>query len=625
MVQDVRIGNSAMQIAAALLEEDRRRNAEIAVLEWDLQETRRRHVEELTRFPVRDLGSVPVPASASARLAGRHVNPHTGKEASANTWPICPPPSHVAAGSPTGAVRARAAQATPREPGLSTGPTLATRRRHIKDRRFQLWVEDRLTSQAARIHAMDEDGSWRTHLDVPDNSLSSMLEDFRSCRERPLDVDDQADVDDFLHALLDGVNLIEAPGSGTDLQLSLPRHVDGPRSARATSKRAVGGAGPIGKSDQDQASHGAGSASSCCGGSPLHNRTMLPAQVPIEEAARPPPDRPRGCVALNLFLPAAPQRPLNARPVQTSRGTPCLLPGGPGKCASGDAACLLRADRDKANLIVARPREGEVATTAARHPGQTSRGRLCTSQASTSSRSSNCRVIARPQSAPNRAKRPQTGHRFVRDRDRTMKVASPAPAESPRVSPSRRVRPISAKAFKHRRVWDDGDDCIIYEDVAGENEEDELGENHVATWAASKRGSTGGCGSRTPSAHGSVSSRSQSQQPSVHTCGTITSRPSSAASDYIVFEDTMRIDYISDEETPGASAAGEGHCQADDGLFRAAAAMAEEVLCRAKQMTASALAEQPNTATAVASSSSSGKQKQKHKQMLEVEANETTA
>lgn len=536
-----------MQMAAALLEEERRRNVEIAALEWKLRDTKRRHFEELASFAAVELDSVPDTASVAPRLGGRCVDPHTGKEASASTWPIFPP-SHVAAGSPCGAVRARAAHATPSEQSLGTGPTLATRRRHIKARRFQIWVEDRLTSETTRIHAMDEDGSWRTHLDVPDNSLSNMLEDFRSCRERPLAVDDQADIDDFLHALLDSVDFIEASGSSTDLQLRLPRHVDGPRPARATSKRTVGGAGSIGKLDQDEASHGAVSTSSCCAGPLPHDQTLLAGQPPMQATAL-PPDWPSGCSAVNVLLPAAPQRPPNARPVQMNHGVPCLLRSGPARCASDAGA-------------------------GHRHPGQTFRDRLCTGQAVTSSRSSHCRVVARPLSAPNRGKRPQTGRRFYRDLDRTMRAASPVPAESSCGSPSRRVRPISAKALKHRRVLDDGD-SIIYEDVAGENEEDELGENHVGTWDASRRSSTGGSGSRASSAHSSVS-RSHSKQRSRHTCGMIASRPSSATSDcrQLVLEETTRIGDISDGETPGASAASEAPCQADDGL-RGAHAPAE--------------------------------------------------
>jgi len=518
MFQDLRMGNLSMQVATALLEEERRRSIQIAALEWKLRETRRRHVEEMAHYAAIDLSGIPGMACATARRVGSHVDAHKG--ASSGTWPVFPP-TKVAAGSPFEAVRARVVQATPREP--SAGPCLATTRRHIRGRRVQLWVEDRLASHTARIHAMDEDGSWRIHRDVPDHTLSGIFEDFRHCRGRPLALDDQVDVEDFLHALLDGVDLVEAPSGGDGLELGLPHHFDSPHLAQATPKWTGGGAGSIGKRDQDPTTSGAGSTSSCFGGQLL----LLP-------------DQPRGCTGPSLLSPAETQSPPSKWPVQTASAAPCLLWGGPGHGPSEESAGF-RADGYLVNLTRNAEGRGDLAATDPWHAGQSSRARMCISQVATSTRSSHCRGLVRPQSAPNRAKRPQIGHRLCRDRDRNVRVASPVPSESPRVSSSGRVRPTSAKALKHRRSEDDGNDCIIYEDIEGKNEEFEPGENHLANMEAGKRSSTGGCGSSS-SLHGFLSCRLHSRQPSVYTCGRISSRPSSATScGTLVLDESMKI------------------------------------------------------------------------------------
>lgn len=508
MLQDFRMGTSTLQVATVLLEEERWRNAEIAALEWKLQETRRRHVEELANIAAVDRSGILGTVSATTQLSG--------------TWPIFPP-AKVAAGSPFGAVRARAAQATPRE--LSTGPTLATRRRHVQGRRVQLWVEDRLASETARVHVMDEDGSWRTHSDVPDHSLSRMFEGFRQSRGRTLTIDDHVDIDDFLHALLDGVDLIEASSGDKGPELSLPSRFDNLRSAQATPKWTGGGAGSIGKLEQDQKADAAGSTSSN------------------------PQDQPRDCAGPSSLSPAGPQSLPSAGPLS------------PGNSPSEEVAGCC-ADSYSVNSTMDAPGRGEPAAIDPWHVGQSSRGRVCIGQVAPVARSSHHRILARPLSAPNRAKRPQTAYRLYRDRDRTVRAASPGPWESSRVSSSGRVRPTSAKALKHRRMEDDGNDSIIYEDIEGENEEFELCENYLAMTEAVRRSSTGGCGSRS----GSVSSRSLSRRPSAHTCGRITSRPSSAASDCgtLVLDESMKIFF--DEEMPEipAATAADEDCTPDE-------------------------------------------------------------
>mmetsp|Transcript_59107 Transcript_59107/g.114028 ORF Transcript_59107/g.114028 Transcript_59107/m.114028 type:complete len:621 (+) Transcript_59107:183-2045(+) len=602
MLQGVKMGGSTMQVATALLEEERHRNAEIAALEWKLRGTRQRHIEELVHYAAMDRSGMPGTASATAQQVGGYVGRLTG--AASSTWPSFPP-AKVAVGSPFGAVRARAAQTTPRE--LSTGPTLATRQRHIQGRRVQLWVEDRLASQTARFHVMDEDGSWRAHRDVPDDFLSRLFESFRHRRGGPLAVDDQVDIDDFLHALLDGIDLVEAPSGSKGPELSLPPHFNSFRSAQATPKWTGGGAGSIGKLDHHPTNGDAGSTSSCCGGSLQHNGTLLPGSAPIAAAAAAatishpplPQDKHRGCAGPSSLSQAESHSPTSAWPVQATSTTPCL-PWGDGP--SEESACF-RADGYLVNLTVAASGRSELAATDLWHSGQRSHGHLCIGQMATSRRSSPCRVLARPQSAPNRrAKRPQSGYRFSLDRDRTVRAASPVRLESSRNSSSRRVRPSSAKASKHRRcAEDDGNDCIIYEDVEGENEEWEPGENHLAAMEAGKRSGTGGCGSRS-SLHGSVSSRSHSRQPSLHTCGRITSRPSSATSDCgtLVLDESMKIP--PDEEIPGMSAPDEGHTANESMCGAGAASEPEAEWSHDAALLSSAAA----TAAATATETSSG-------------------
>lgn len=103
---------------------------------------------------------------------------------------------------------------------------------------------------------------------------------------------------------------------------------------------------------------------------------------------------------------------------------------------------------------------------------------------------------------------------------------------------TRRARPSSAKALKHRRVVDDGVDSIIYEDIEGEEDMSEPWEHvsvsvsdaavtsSVEERSARTRGSTGGCSSCSSSIRGSISSRSvsRSRRPASAGAATASSR-----------------------------------------------------------------------------------------------------
>eukprot|EP00927_Polykrikos_kofoidii_P012503 TRINITY_DN15392_c0_g1_i1.p1 TRINITY_DN15392_c0_g1~~TRINITY_DN15392_c0_g1_i1.p1 ORF type:complete len:785 (-),score=61.12 TRINITY_DN15392_c0_g1_i1:557-2911(-) len=131
---------------------------------------------------------------------------------------------------------------------------------------------------------------------------------------------------------------------------------------------------------------------------------------------------------------------------------------------------------------------------------------------------------ARPQSARHSGRR-ESGDisRLARAGGRQTWPQPPAAGAAVAVVAARRVRPSSAKASKHRRVIDDGVDSIIYEDVEGEEDMSEPGENvsqsvvetiiasGVEDRSARARGSTGGWSSCSSSIHGSISSRSVSR------------------------------------------------------------------------------------------------------------------
>jgi len=518
-----------------MLAQDHRRVTEIAVLEAKLQETRRRHAEELLRLGAgsitmpapRATASITMPAPrtipAGARFPLDARGPFVTAQGSASTeLPMGGTGDGRLAAALAGQRGGVPAGSLPAGTANAGGPVLASRRRDIGQRTFRLWVEDRPASQSARVYAMDESTGRRTCSDVSDASLSSMLASFRCSQGREACTESQADVDDFLHALLGGVRFV-ASANGAGLEMQVPAEVSASRPPATPSN--YSGSGATVSSSEER-----GRTAAC--GPPT------PGAQPASSLRRPDgfsqPERPRLVPSLDIDGPsqkvvpgqstsravpdvASPTGPAVSQ-APTLHGVPCLHHGGPRSDYAITHACSPETIAEKLTTEPARP------------SGRPS-GRPCYS-AVAASKSVHRRTVSRPQSAPNNAKRPQSARPAGRDADRNCRVEASALRKMPeerRVSmivaaldgrASRRTRPVSAKAMKHRRVFDDGNDSIIYEDIEEEMEEaSEQGEvisteacDYGRHDAADKAHSgTGGCGSGSSSAHGSLSSRSVSQ------------------------------------------------------------------------------------------------------------------
>jgi len=119
-----------------------RRSVEVAALEQKLLDTKRRHAKELARA-----------MEADARRGVHHAT-------------------------------------------SSVGPVLAARRRFSAGLTVRLWVED--CAASARVHAMDEASGHRTHIDVPDSTLSAMIKGYQ-CGQAGADHKANVDEDCGIH------------------------------------------------------------------------------------------------------------------------------------------------------------------------------------------------------------------------------------------------------------------------------------------------------------------------------------------------------------------------------------------------------------------------------------------
>lgn len=475
---------------AAVLAEEQSRAAEIAALERKLRETRRRHAEELSR-----LGRVP-----SAVVLGEVVarEPHDPRAELLRSSASGPRPVEGNGGK-VGAVACGAAVG---------GPILASRRRDIGQHTFRLWVEDCPASRGARVHAMDEATGSRTCSDVSDTSLSTMLANFRSCQGQALCTGDQVDVDDFLYELLGSVHFV-ASLSGAGLELRLPADV-APSCQPHAATWSGGGSGSRASPDASRAT--------TCGPQVLGAKAQSASGPGL--GSRPPAETP----PLQLQLHAVPDilvRPVAGNPGPPLHGAPCLQRGGP---RNGRGTAPWQLSQAMAAPAVAAPRKDAIVAKPtvdpARPPGRPS-GRPC-AHVTVANKSAHRRAILRPQSAPNSAKRPQSARMSGRD-DRSLdgRGTLRKVQEERRVSvvftaldpkQSRRTRPASAKAMKHRREADDGSEPIIYEDVEEEGEEASEQEETIVAGptepgcqpAGKTCSSTGGCGSCSSSTHGSL-------------------------------------------------------------------------------------------------------------------------
>mmetsp|Transcript_56938 Transcript_56938/g.123221 ORF Transcript_56938/g.123221 Transcript_56938/m.123221 type:complete len:517 (-) Transcript_56938:150-1700(-) len=103
---------------------------------------------------------------------------------------------------------------------VGAGPVVASERRIFGQRGFRLWVEDYPSCGGARVHAMDEAARGRAYCDLTDAQLSEMFADYkRNCCHSGNSSGTEAEVDDFLRALLDAVSIEAVAGGGLWLRL----------------------------------------------------------------------------------------------------------------------------------------------------------------------------------------------------------------------------------------------------------------------------------------------------------------------------------------------------------------------------------------------------------------------
>ncbi|CAJ1357576.1 unnamed protein product, partial [Effrenium voratum] len=173
---------------------EERRRAEVSALEWKLRETRRRHIEELSRL---------ASASSTEYAWAAPANP-----------PQEPRPRRRLAGASLCA----SSSAGHLE---GSGPVVVSLKKDYGAHRIRLWVEDLACFGSARIHALDEATGARSHRDIPDAALSKLLTAYK--RSPSCDPDD---VDEFLRALLRAckiqlfpqeLNIIISPPTPQDL------------------------------------------------------------------------------------------------------------------------------------------------------------------------------------------------------------------------------------------------------------------------------------------------------------------------------------------------------------------------------------------------------------------------
>mmetsp|Transcript_52439 Transcript_52439/g.93993 ORF Transcript_52439/g.93993 Transcript_52439/m.93993 type:complete len:793 (-) Transcript_52439:77-2455(-) len=541
-------------VAAALAAAEQRRSAEVAALEWKLRETRRRHVEELASFS-RSVGSQ-VSTEFEAWSGATSLDAEA-TSSSSSSW--C---SDVPLAGSFGEF-GRRDQAS-RE---ISGPVLASLRRDFGRRSIRLWAEDLVSLGGARLHALDESCGSRTHTDVSDAILSSLLNDYRMRVGILLRADGSEDIDEFIRFLLGAcklahsaggqihirlpsemlpqtypVPLVEAPKAWQPPEASFsgmipgyilrpqtcnmvpsPNYVLKPRLAPQDRSKAQAVLQPQTREAWTQSKAGKVATASTKHG--------YPGKVPSEPhrpQAPSAPRPPRPQVRSSRELARAQEddelddeSKRNSTPATSSRAARA-------KCNEGQGM----ADGQQPSRTSERSEMAEERTPA-RPPGQP-RGRPPPggNQTSRAGRQPQRPSIPRPQSAPHSGRRPQSARPHGRDEEPQVSKSAQAESQSRTwpLPPGRRLRPTSAKALKHRRVVDDGVDSIIYEDVEEEEEEEEQlqsrwesldqGQEQEAGHEAPHSG-TGGC-----STCSSSQSLLRSRPPSASRCGR--SRPASA-------------------------------------------------------------------------------------------------
>lgn len=521
---------AAMAVALAA---ERQQAAEVMALEWRLNDARLRHHEEI---PHLDHYGEAVPVVRSPPPLAMRLRP--AREAQVG--------GHIVGASPNGIGGGSSA------PSVDCGPTLATCRRHLSGHAVRLWIEDCAASSSARVHAMDEASGARWHKDVADATLSAMLACYRHSQDEPGDTND---IDGFLSALLHAAYFAEPP-HGEGLELQLPAYVV-PLAAKKAEAR-------FDMLDPNHSHDGASPSSMAAVGGGVGHAYSPPAHAspPCAFAS----SSTRRCVSsagaslqVEQASPWVSPAPDLRRP--PAQAVPCLQRGGPGSFGCGPGV-----RPDSAPIASAAPARS-VPCTVAQVPQQAGCPRVCHRVDEPLEGEEDCVLLcaaygrprfasievpfvvpARPSSRPplrvsgpgngcgrpaHRRVRPQSAPHGTARRPHAVHCSGRGQADGVRRS---RVRPSSAKALKHRRVVDDGMDCIIYEDVEEEAEEHK---EQVEHWenpqeasgpgagasvvaepdgeAASEvgitelRSSTGGCGSRSSSLPGSDPSRSVSR------------------------------------------------------------------------------------------------------------------
>lgn len=515
---------------------------EKATLERKLREARQRHAEELARL-TEQLSE----KSRTRQPTSQNVSPKL--QASPQTESV-----EATAGTTGG------------------GPALVACRRFAGTWAFRLWVEDCVALGGARVHAMNEVTGARACVELSDTTLSVMLTSFSSGRQT---ASSTHNVDEFLVALLDAVHLM-AGSDGLSVEVRLPSEVPQslvpqPIDEMAERRQAwdeIQGSDATAQPSQhtsvemlaDGAEITFGKSSAL--GAVETRSTPESTTVNVEpEEVRAPKDT---IEAQEVMAPmtsdaahgkaVVPSMPCPAgcnpsRPPGRPHGRPLGRPNRP-TCRPGHAGVTTSS--------VTNPRHRSARPQSAPHGVR--RQQISCPCPTSASEHDQAESQVEPTDASPELRQHAVCERLSKTDDCIpMKMIEedprdpywstsasrtwPPPSDRPR---SRRNRPVSAKALKHRRVIDDGIDSIIYEDEEEDQEEQEIPESSGGqafeptdaenTPVQAKRSGTGGCESCRSSSRGSMSpsrSGSRSRPASASRSGRVMSpRPPSGAPEH---------------------------------------------------------------------------------------------